>query len=117
MALEFSSAATMLDRVSSDHQAHLRTISRVLAGAIAARLNDRTARIDGRNGARARSGKIGAYRTATGTTGYSITVTQNILPDVVEAKRKQIQQQQAVIKSMLASKNGVMGLLRSGGVH
>ena len=103
--------------MGSDHQAHLRAMSRVLAGAIAAELNDRTARLDGRRRARARRGTIRAYKAADGTTGYSITVTQSILPDVPEAKKKLIQQQQAAVKSKLASKNGVMGLLGSGGVH
>ena len=107
----------MRDRVGSDHQSHLRAISRVLAGAIVAELNERTARLDGRKQARAKRDVIRAYKTAEGTTGYSITITQRILPDVPEAKRKQIQLQQTAVEGKLASKHGVMGLLGSGGVH
>ena len=95
----------------------MRSLSSVLANAIVANLNEHTAKFDGREGARAKPGKITAYKAADGAIGYKVIITQDIMPDVVENKRKQIQQQQVALKSKLASKNGVMALLRSGGVQ
>jgi hypothetical protein len=117
MALEFSSKSALISRAGGDHQAHLRSIGRVLARSIASNIDDRTNKIDGRSGARAKVSSVKAYNTASGSTGYSITITQNIMPDVSEDKRKKIQKQHAAVKSQLASKNGVISLLNSGGVH
>ena len=117
MALEFSSSSTLLSRLGSDHQAHMRSISRALAGAIATKLNERTGVIDGRSGARASVSGVKASKTASGSTGYAITITQRILPDVQEDKRRKILLQQGAVKNQLANKNGVLALLGSAGVH
>lgn len=117
MALEFSSSSALLSRVGSDHQAHMRSLSRALAGGIAAKLNERIGAIDGRSRARASVSGIKASKTASGSTGYMITITQRILPDVQEDKRKKILLQQDAVRNQLGSKNGIMALLGSAGVH
>lgn len=103
--------------MESDQRAHTRALGAVLALAVAADLNDRIKRFDGRLAARARVGEIKAYNTASGSTGYSFTITQTILPDVPEDKRKKIQMQQSTVKAKLATKNGIGAYLAAGGVH
>jgi len=116
MALEFSSTSGLINRVGLDHQAHMRSMSRVLANAIAKSLNDRTMLVDGRSKARARVSDIRSESTSTGVQ-YSVVVTQDILPDVKDARRRKIKKVHDALKNKLSSKNGVVDLLGSGGVH
>jgi len=116
MALEFSSAPALITRVGSDHSAHLRSLANALAKSISADLNNRTSGLDSRSGARAKVGVVKAKNTSSGVS-YNITITQNIMPNTPDDKRKKIKVQQGIVSNKLASKNGVIALLNSAGVH
>lgn len=62
-------------------------------------------------------GNLRAYQTASGATGYTITINQKILPDISEDRKRRILLQQDAVRAELASEHGVTALLASGGVR
>ena len=117
MALQFNSTSGIMSRVASDHQSHTRSLVRTLASAIAARLQERTSPIDGRSKSKPRISGFRSESTASGSTKYSIEITQIVPDDLSDEKRRAMLTQQDSVKNQINSKNGVLGLLSSQGVR